>query len=164
MCGLPISEGRRHPPMRSTTWWRASLWMRSADVFHSQMGSCEGRENASNRKERAVLVLYSPLFHFKLAASTTTLSPRGNPRLYMATRAAPVATLATPTGNQRPACGQTGPIRQDMKNPAEAEQLRKQIVWCGRRESNPHERSSRDFKSLASTNSATSAPLLFSLA
>src|SRR5690554_2122128 len=81
-----------------------------------------------------------------------------------AARATPVATLATPTGNQRPACGQTGSIRQDMKNPAEAEQLRKQIVWCGRRESNPHERSSRDFKSLASTNSATSAPLLFSLA
>ncbi len=29
--------------------------------------------------------------------------------------------------------------------------------WCGRRGSNPHDRGSRDFKSLASTNSATSA-------
>ena len=29
--------------------------------------------------------------------------------------------------------------------------------WCGRRDSNPHEQSSRDFKSLASTDSATPA-------
>ena len=30
-------------------------------------------------------------------------------------------------------------------------------MWCGRRESNPYDQRSRDFKSLASTNSATSA-------
>lgn len=37
------------------------------------------------------------------------------------------------------------------------------MCWCGRRESNPYDQRSRDFKSLASTNSATSAPFSFQL-
>ena len=31
------------------------------------------------------------------------------------------------------------------------------IIWCGRRDSNPHTQRARDFKSRASTNFATSA-------
>ena len=33
--------------------------------------------------------------------------------------------------------------------------------WCGRRDSNPHEQGSSDFKSLASTCSATPAVCIF---